>query len=329
MSDNTDHIPSLAHLGPQWFTPVLGWSGLALAWHRGAEHFGPTALLVSRTCVGIAAAIFMLVTLASLIRARRYPAAFRADFSHPIRHGFAAAFPISILLLSTNALLHGGARNWIEPLWLLGVVLLFGVTAWVISRWMGGRVAWPSITPVLYIPVVGTIIVPLAAAPLGYQATGWFFFAIGAFFWPILTALVLIRSAHQPMPAPLLPSWFITIAPPAVGGLSAVGLGMPDTVLPAALGLAALAAVSCAIRVPQMFNTPFGMPAWATSFPMAAFSALSLRTASSVGAISMLSIALLAITTVLIIGLSLATLKGLRNGLLLLPEPAPIPVKAA
>ena len=34
---NTDHAP-LKHLMPGWFAIVMGWSGLALAWHRATPY---------------------------------------------------------------------------------------------------------------------------------------------------------------------------------------------------------------------------------------------------------------------------------------------------
>ncbi|MEK9777042.1 MAG: C4-dicarboxylate ABC transporter, partial [Quisquiliibacterium sp.] len=132
------------------------------------------------------------------------------------------------------ALLHGAPVGLIEPVWLVGLAIQFAVTVWVIARWIGGRIAWSSITPILYIPMVGNILVPLAGVPLGQIALSWLFFGVGAFFWPVLTALVLARLAHQPLPDRLMPTWFITIAPPAVFGLAAITLGMTAALLPAA-----------------------------------------------------------------------------------------------
>lgn len=51
---------------------------------------------------------------------------------------------------------------------------------------------------------------------------------------------------------------------------------------------------------------PFGLPHWGMSFPLAALAALTLRLAEQPD------------------GLSLATLRGLRAGALLVPESAPV-----
>ncbi len=331
MTSTRHTAPALAFLGPQWFAPVMGWSGLAMAWHRATDRFGETAHAVSLACALLAAAIFAIVLVASLVRAHRHRGALAEDFRHPVQHAFVAAFPVSVILLATNALTHGVPLAWVEPAWFAGVMLQLAVTVWVIARWIGGRVQWPSLTPILYIPIVGNILVPLAGIPLGYPALSWFFFGIGLFFWPVLTALMLARLAHQPLPERLMPSWFITIAPPAVGGSAAIGLGMADTMLPAALGVAAVFTIACVVRVPAIVRGPFGMPAWAASFPLAALTALTLRAAPVATAAGAIGILLLAVSSAVLVSLTLATIKGLRNGTLLAPVPAATlaPVAAA
>jgi tellurite resistance protein len=314
-------VSPLAFLGPQWFSPVLGWCGLALAWHRAQAGFGPVAELVALGCTVFAALIFVAVSGASVVRANRHRAALDADLAHPVRHAFVAALPVSIILLATCALALGAPRAWIAPAWLAGVVLQATATVWVIGRWIGGRVQWPALTPVLFIPIVGNILVPLAGVPLGYTGLSWMLFGVGAFFWPVVTTLVLARLAHQPMPEALLPSWFITIAPPAVGGVAATSLGMSEALLPSALGVSGLFAASCLLRVPAMLRAPFAMPAWAVSFPLAALTALTLHSASVLPAATAFGTVLLAVTSVVIGGLTLATIKGLRAGTLLAPEP--------
>jgi tellurite resistance protein len=73
------------------------------------------------------------------------------------------------------------------------------------------------------------------------------------------------------------------------------------------------------------------MPFWAMSFPLAAFSSLAMGLADSGGVPTMLAAVLLALASVILVGLSLATIKGLRSGTLLIAEPvAPsIPVVPA
>ena len=80
---------------------------------------------------------------------------------------------------------------------------------------------WPSITPVLFIPVVGNVVAPLAGVSLGHEVWSVMQLAIGVFFWPVVMALLVARRVgHSPLPDRILPSWFISLAPPSVIGLS-------------------------------------------------------------------------------------------------------------
>jgi tellurite resistance protein len=63
------------------------------------------------------------------------------------------------------------------------------------------------------------------------------------------------------------------------------------------------------------------MPHWAMSFPLAAFSALTLRLGPPGSAISGVGILALALASLVILALAFATVKGLRDGTLLAPEP--------
>lgn len=299
----------------------MGWCGLALAWHGALPRFGPVADAVALGCAVFAALVFLAVSAASAVRVSRHHAALAEDLAHPVRHAFVAAFPVSIMLLATCALALGAPRAPVEAGWLVGVALQSAATVWVIGRWFGGRVQWPALTPALFIPIVANILVPLAGVPLGYTGLSWFFFGVGAFFWPVVTTLVLARLAHQPMPERLMPSWFITIAPPAVGGLAASTLGMSDALLPSALGVATLFAAACLLRVPAMLRAPFSVTAWAVSFPLTALTGLTLRSAAVLPAAGAFGTVLLAVSSVVIAGLTLATYKGLRAGTLLAPEP--------
>lgn len=315
---------ALYFVGPQWFAPVMGWCGLALAWHRAEDGFGPAARTLSEACGAIAALIFTAVVAAMALRSVRNPGALPEDLAHPVRQGFAAAFPVSIILLATV----GVALEWpgrvTEVAWAIGLVGQLTVTTWMISRWVAGKLRWASITPVIYIPIVGNILVPLAGVPLHHEAVSWAFFGIGAFFWPVVTAVLLARQVQQPLPDRLAPSWFITVAPPSVAGISALVLGAPMPVAFAALGVAGLMLLVVATRVPAILKTPFGMPSWAASFPLAAFSALLMRATAEAPGLHLPGILMLALTSLVVLGLTLATVRGLRAGSLLAPEPVAV-----
>jgi tellurite resistance protein len=140
----------------------------------------------------------------------------------------------------------------------------------------------------------------------------------------IITALLVVRLAVQGMwPERLLPAAFIFVAPPAVVGLSALQFGAPALVGWGLWGMALFSLLWVAPLTRRIADQPFGLPHWGMSFPLAAFTALTLRLAPS-GPLSLVGIALLAITSLLVAAFLLATARGLRDGRLLAPEPVAV-----
>ena len=68
---------------------------------------------------------------------------------------------------------------------------------------------------------------------------------------------------------------------------------------------------------------PFNVSFWAFSFPLAAFSVLTLRLAElgQIGAMQTAGVLMLAISSIAILWLCFPTYRGLRDGSLLAPEP--------
>jgi tellurite resistance protein len=245
-----------------------------------------------------------------------------------VRHVLVATLPIALILLVTAAVTAGLRGLVLDALWWLGSFAQLSVTVWVVSRWwrgpQAGGLQWASLTPGLFIPVVGNVLVPLAGVPLGQPEWAAAQFGIGLLFWPVVLVLLLVRLAHQGIwPERMLPSTFIFVAPPAAVGLSALRLGAPIPVGWAVWGVALFSLLWVAPLLRRMADQPFGMAHWGMSFPMAALTALTLKLVPA-GPLSMLGILLLALTSLLIAALTLTTLRGLRDGSLLVPETLPI-----
>lgn len=331
----------LKFLMPGWFSLVMGLCGLSLAWHRAGPVLGDMANGIALVTGVLALGVFGVLLVASLLRASRYPAALADDLKHPVRHAFVAAFPVSLLLLATVGVALGGAEGGLSALWRAiwwaGSLGQFWATVWVLGRWLapivtapgqgpGNTGLWPAVTPVLLIPVVGNVIAPLAGLPLGY--TGWASaqFGIGAFLWPVVIALILVRRiAHSPLPDRLLPAWFIVVAPPAVIGLVLAQMQAPLVAVQALWGLALFFVLWVLPVLKRAIAQPFGVAFWALSFPLAAFTTLTLRLVelqgATGGALQMAGVLLLAATSMVVLWLGFATVKGLRDSSLLAPEP--------
>lgn len=338
----------LKFLMPGYFSLVMGLTGLTLAWHNAAPLLGEMATGIALVLGLLSALVFVVLLLASVVRWQRYPAALAEDLKHPVRHAFVAAFPVSLLLLATVGVALGGAGGGLTTLWRViwwvGSLGQFWATIWVLGRWLapvvtapgqgpGNTGLWPAVTPVLLIPVVGNVIAPLAGLPLGHTDWAWAQFGVGAFLWPVMVALILARRiAHSPLPDRILPAWFIVVAPPSVIGLVMVQLSergqAPLIAVQVLWGLALFFLLWVLPVIRRAIAQPFGVGFWALSFPLAAFTSLTLRLGelqgadgSGGGALQMAGVLLLAATSMVVLWLAFATVKGLREGSLLAPEP--------
>jgi tellurite resistance protein len=322
----------LQFLMPGWFSIVMGLCGLSLAWHRATPLLGEMAGAAALVVGVFAGLVFAVLAALSVWRWNRFPEAVAEDLGHPVRHAFVAAIPISVILLATVGTALAGPTPLANAAWMVGSAAQFGVTVWALARWLKPRVGgkegtpfWPGITPALFIPVVGNVLPPLAGVTLGHAEWATAQFGVGLFFWPAVLTLMVVRIGTAGLwPERLLPTTFITIAPPAVIGLAALQLGGPVLVAWGAWGIALFFAAWAATVLKRSVSQAFGIPFWALSFPLAALTALTLRLSTEAsGAFQALAMALLALSTLVVLALLLATIKGLRNGSLLVPEPAP------
>lgn len=328
------HPTPLKFLFPSWYAIVMGLCGLSLAWQRAVPAMGPMAGSVSMLVGALAAAMFVALAVATLMRAARHPEAWAEDRRHPVRHAFVATLPIALLLLATVAVAHFGPSVWAAGLWWVGSVAQLFVTVWVLARWWRGNIAgglqWAGVTPALFIPIVGNVIAPLAGVPLGQAEWSAAQFGIGLLFWPVVLVLLLVRIAVQGMfAARMLPTLFIVLAPPAVIGLSVLQLGAPTLVGWGLWGVGLFTLLWVGTQARQIAGLPFALPHWAMSFPLAAFTALTLRLGAPGTAMAMLGTVLLSLSSLVILWLLLATLRGVRDGSLLMPEPVAAIVPAA
>ncbi len=322
---------ALKYLYPTWFSMVMGLAGLALAWHRATPVMGDTAGAVAVAISVLAALVFAALLLAAGLRARLHWQAWRDDLKHPVRHSFVAALPIGLLLLATAAVAAGQRGLWVEAIWWVASLSLLVITLWVTMRWWAGKpgLPWASVTPALLVPIVGNVLVPLAGVPLGRPDWSAAQFGVGLMFWPVVLALLVVRIATQGLwPERLLPASFILLAPPAAVGLSAPLLGAPPALTWALWGMAMFTLLWVGRLAQRMVSQPFGLAHWGLSFPLAALTALTLQLGQT-GPMAGLGVALLALTSVVIAGLALATVHGLRSGSLLQAEAVPISVASA
>ncbi len=317
----------LAQFGFAWFVPVMGWIGLTMAWFQYPRS-EPGISAGAQLGTWISVVVFVLVLLTNLIRAWRHPHALLADLRHPVRMAFTASFAIALILLGALGTTWGLADQvWVQATWWAGSLLEFSITVWVMSRCLrpadAGGLAWPAITPLLMIPIVGNVLVPLAG--LHWPVFGWMSaqFGLGLFLWPLIVGVLLARMLQVgPLPARMTPTLFILVAPPSAIGLALLQWTAPPVLVWGCWGVACLSMLWALSQWRAIQGLTFGMPHWGMSFPLAAFSALCLRLGQLPDGNWLLlpGQAAVWITTAVILWLSFKSLQGLLDGRLLQPE---------
>ncbi|PUE11536.1 hypothetical protein B9Z51_04415 [Limnohabitans sp. T6-5] len=325
----TPNPSSVQHLVLGWFSMVLGLCGLSLAWQRATPLLGELAFRVSLGIGALASVIFGVLLLATGWRVLHYAAAVREDLAHPVRHVFVAAVPTSFVLVATVMVTLLGPSALADAVWMFGSATLLLATVWVVQRWLhAGRSAaafWPAMTPALFIPVVGNVLPPLAGVALGHEVWSAAQFGVALLLWPVALTLVLVRIGMVGLwPERLLATTFITIAPPALVGLSGGLLGAPLLLVQMAWGVALFFTLLSLTVFRRSISQPFGVAFWGMSFPLSGFAALSLRLVPDVPWLQALALAWLTCVSLVIALLLWWTLRGLWQGQLLQAEAAPV-----
>ena len=279
----TDSSSRLKYFPVSWFAMIMGLSGLTIAWSR-AEHVFALDFALSPVLLPATALLFALLTLLYIAKIVRYPQDVLAEINHPVKVAFAPTFSIALILLSVAFLRSVPELSlW---LWSAGTTLHLAATLYVMSSWIHHtRYEIAHLNPAWFIPVVGNILVPVAGIHHASVEISWFFFSLGLFFWPVLTAIIFYRLIfHGSLPDRFMPTLFIFIAPPAVGFISYYNLtGGIDAFAHVLYGTALFFTLLVFVQIRLFLRLKFFLSWWAYSFPLAAVTIATLVMAKETG----------------------------------------------
>lgn len=306
-SKSTQTHSKLAHFPIMLFASVMGIGGLALAFKKAGVAFGTNADFVDSSanfahnqihtqnltnlseifeCASVILGFVSLVIFALLLgiyglKIATHFAQCRAEATHQIKINFLSAVPISALIIITFL----GAFNENKSV-LFALQIAFYVSAflqlflsiYVINFWFSNAMKRHLLNPAWFIPIVGNLIVPLA----GHSAKispefSLLFFAIGCFFWLILTALITSRLIfEESLESKFLPTLFIFIAPPSIFVVDFVALFGGHSALSLVAYFVALFFMLLMLSLSKVFaHLNFALSWWAFTFPLCAFSIAS------------------------------------------------------
>jgi C4-dicarboxylate transporter/malic acid transport protein len=337
-----------------------------VAYQNPGQVPGLAAPLQAAGVAMIALAVVLAVVLGVPYVARwvRHREAARRDFANPLLGALYATFPAGLLVLAVgiatvgaSAVPGGMTLGVVGVLASVGTLLAMLVSVgFAVMLFRGPGVEPAAVNGTWFIPPVVMTIVPLALAPFAgtagadglglLLAVGYGAWGLGMLLFMLVASLLYARLVFHPLPgAPLAPSLWIALGPIGVGGLVLVRLaqaGTPATgeAAPAisamsTIGATALwgfglwwLAVAAVLLVGYRRRgpVPFGIGWWAFTFPLGAYTALTVALARS-----WQSSAIEAFGVVLFVGLAVAwlivaagTVRAVRSGAAWGPATPPV-----
>ena len=255
---------------PAIFPPTLGLLGLGLGWRQGVGEFGLPPGLADAFLGGVTLlALFAL--LSYLVKLMRRPGAGLEDLRIlPGRAGLAAAV-LCLYLLA--AVIGPFSAPQARPILIIGIAAHLLLTVAVVRALASGPAEQRRVNPVWHLLFSGWVVAALVAGQLALPmlATGLFWLALLAAV--AIWTLSLQQFSRETVPAPLRPLLAIHLAPAALLGTVAAGLGGEAIAQVFAL-LSALMLAVLVVRGPWLLAGGFS-PLWgALTFPLAASATL-------------------------------------------------------
>jgi tellurite resistance protein len=311
---------SIRNLPVNLFASVMGVAGLSIAWHQASHEFGVTPL-ISEAAGILAALIFVVLGAGYLAKAIKHPDAVIGEFRHPVSGNFFGTITIAILLLSAVAAQLN--QTLAEVMWTVGAILTIALCFTIASRLLHGSVDATNAVPAWFIPGVATLDIAVAGGtmPMPWaHEVNLFALAVGTMVALLFFTMIMSRIIHrEPLPAGMVPSLVILMAPFEVGFLAYTNFTQQVDTFSGLLFYFGL--FLFLTLVPKVFRQgiPFATGWWAISFPMAALASAALKYSMFVQAwpVQAIAVILLAMLSIAIAVLLVRTLHILIDGRLL------------
>ena len=254
-----------------YFGMVLGLIGMGFAW-RYASTIWPVSRIVGDGLVVAATVVWVLLALAFIGRAVRFPHSVLQEMRHPVASSFVSLFPATTMLVAI------GFVPWLRPLSLvlfsIGVVLQLSYAAWQSAGLWRGSHPSEATTPGLYLPTVANnFISAMACGALG-------FLGAGLFSWLSLEPVILQRlRSDGELPMAIRTSLGIQLAPALVACSAwlSVNGGEADTFAKLLFGYGLLQLLFMLRLMPWYLRQPFNASFWSFSFGVSALATTGLH----------------------------------------------------
>jgi tellurite resistance protein len=255
----------------------LGLAGLAQVWTAAASALGLPFELGQAFWL-IAAIAWIWTLTVHLHRGTRTDQPLSHQLTHFAQGPLAALLPLAAMLLGAG--LHRTIPIAGTVLTLISLAAATAFAAWILSFWMRGELPLESVHGGYFLPISAAGLVGAFAASetgLNWLAVGSF--AVGIFFWLVISVFFFLRLALRPaMPAPLVPTLAIMMAPPAVASAAwlTISDGRPNHLFEGLTAMTALMVLIQVMLLPRYCALPFSHGFWSFTFPAASVGALAI-----------------------------------------------------
>lgn len=258
------------------FAIVMGLAGLTIVFQKANEILGIASIFGNILAV-ITTVVFIVISSIYLLKMSRYMGAVKKEFAHPIRINFFPATAISLLLIA--GVYHPINHTVAYYSLILGMIMQTFFTFYIISFWINQNLELQHSNPAWFIPIVGNVLVPVAGAGMIDTNILMYYFAIGMFFWIILTSILINRIIfHHQLAQKFMPTLFIFIAPPAIGFIAYVKMNGGDFDMFASFlyNLALFFTFLIFFMYKNFIGLKFFISWWAFTFPLTAITIASM-----------------------------------------------------
>ncbi len=316
MSDSKcESVPSnrLQFFPIMMFAVVMGLSGLTIVFQKAGQILGFGGSVGTVLAV-IDMIIFAVIVGFYLLKLVTYFGEVKQEFSHPVRINFFAATAISFLLMAI--IFHSINHDVAFYLFIVGTVMQTFFTFYTISFWINKNLEIKHSNPAWFIPIVGNVLVPVAGAGMVSADFLLYYFAVGVFFWIVLTSILINRIIfHHQLAVKFIPTLFIFIAPPAISFIAYMQLfGSYDVFAKILLDLALFFTFLLFFMYKNFTNLKFFISWWAFTFPLAAVSIAVMLAYKITGALffQILSFLFIGVTLFVVLLVSIKTLQHMK-----------------
>jgi tellurite resistance protein len=299
---------------------AFGLAGLAEVWTVAGQLLGVPDAIGQALWVVVAIAWIWLI-VAHLRRGARSAESLAQQLRHPAQGPIAALVPVVGMLLGADLYRFVPLAGAI--LVIVSIVIAAALAGWILAFWHRGSLPPEAFHGGYLLPTVAAgLIAATTSFKIGLPVLAVGAFAVGVFFWVVISTVLLARLAFfSPLPDALTPTCAILLAPPAVAGTAwfTINGEHVDTISKALLGLLVVMALQQVALLPRYRRLTFTLGFWSFTFPLAAAGGYGAEWASAAGfpgwqLVAWLLVALVTIVVLAVAARSLVLVTSVRRG---------------